>query len=87
MTKFCVTIGIEKYDTEAISFSSLPSVKDDVRNAKQTAKLMGIPKEHTMVLKDANYEEIDKLFDWLKKRMKIISRELKNDTGIYGSNY
>ena len=37
-TKFALIIGNEVYDKEAISFQSLPKVKDDIRNAQQTVK-------------------------------------------------
>ena len=88
LTKFSMIIGNEGYDKKLIGFDSLPAVKDDLRQAKQTSKLLGVPRENTIVLKDTNYEELEKHFDWMKRRMRIISKELTINTGICGGeNY
>ena len=44
---------------------------------------MGIPSEHTISLKDTNYEELNKKFEWLKQRIKVVAGELKNNTSIF----
>ena len=46
----------EKYDKDYVTHEDLPAVVNDFGNAKQTAQMMDIPLENTVLLKDATRE-------------------------------
>ena len=46
----------EVYDRDYVTHGNLPEVVNDMRNAKQTAKMMGIPLENTVILQNASHE-------------------------------
>ena len=49
-SKFSFIMCNEVYDRDYVTHSNLPEVVNDLRNAKQTAKMMGIPPENTVIL-------------------------------------
>ena len=55
-TKFSFIMCNEVYDPDYVTHTNLPEVVNDLRNAKQTAKMMGIPLENTVILQDASHE-------------------------------
>ena len=38
--------------------SSLPEVKDDLKNIMQTVRMLGIPSENVFALQDTTYSEV-----------------------------
>ena len=48
----------DAYDPAYVTHGNLPEVVNDLRNAKQTALMMGIPLENTVILENASYEEV-----------------------------
>ena len=48
----------DTYDPAYVTHGNLPEVVNDLRNAKQTALMMGIPLENTIILENASYEEV-----------------------------
>ena len=54
-TKFGLIIYNEIYDPAYVTHGNLPEVVNDFRNAKQTVKMLGIPAENIIELKDASH--------------------------------
>ena len=65
----------------------LPAVVDDLKNAEYTCKMMGILPENTFTLRDVSHQELEAHFDWLKHRVKVLTMNLKNTTGICGIRF
>ena len=78
-TKYAMIICNETYRL----MNDLPAVKNDLRNAKNLSKMIGIPDENIKVLKDASYESVEELFEWFIQRIKVLTKPLKNETGIH----
>ena len=68
-TKYAIIICNQFYNEEYITLGNLPSVKDDLKNAKHTAKMMGIIPQNTFEIKDASFDELDDLIKWLCLRI------------------
>ena len=45
---------------------------------------MGIAQEHTFVVIDATYDQLDNLFNWIRLRIVAQTRRLEESTGVYG---
>ena len=46
--------------------------------------MMNIPAENTFELKDANLEDLEEMFTWLRLRFTVLIRKLERSTGILG---
>ena len=66
--------------------NDLPAVKNDLRNAKNLSKMIGIPDENIKVLKDASQQTLNELLKWFGRRMKVLTKPLRNETGITTSS-
>ena len=84
LTKFAVILCNEDYDETYTTMPSLPAVKDDLKVARQTVKMMGVLPENTKEMYNATYDEIDEYFGWLELRMCAFTRALSEFTGIQG---
>ena len=58
--------------------SDLPAVVDDLKNAKQICRMMGIAPENTFTLRDVSLEELNTHYNWLKLRIKVLTMALVN---------
>ena len=86
LTKFAVILCNEDYDETYTTMPSLPAVKDDLKVARQTVKMMGVLPENTKEMYNATWDEIDEYFGWLELRMCAFSRPLSEFTGIQGKH-
>ena len=84
LTKFAVLLCNEDYDQMYTTMDSLPAVKDDLKVARQTVKMMGILPENTKEMYNAQYDEIHNYFAWLSDRICAFTRPLDDFTGIIG---
>ena len=66
--------------------SDLPAVQDDLKKARQTAKMLGICPENTIELVNATSEELERQYNLIFNRILLLSRVLGKDTGILGVN-
>ena len=55
-TKIALLVLNQYYDPDYTTFGDLPAVVDDMKNARQLVKMMGIPEENTFVLVDATHQ-------------------------------
>ena len=44
--------------------------------------MIGIPDENIKVLKDASQQTLTELLKWFGKRIKVLTKPLRNETGI-----
>ena len=82
LTKFAVILCNEDYDKMYTTMDSLPAVKDDLKVARQTVKMMGILPENTKEMYNASKDEIEEYFAWIELRMCAFTRPLDEFTGI-----
>ena len=61
---------------------NLPAVMTDYKNARNLSKMIGIQDENIKVLKDASNQDVTELLKWFSKRMKVLTKPLRNETGI-----
>ena len=66
--------------------SDLPAVQDDLKKARQTAKMFGICPENTIELVNATNEELERQYKLIFNRILLLSRVLGKETGILGTN-
>ena len=74
----------EIYDPAYVTHGNLPEVVNDFRNAKQTVKMLGIPAENTIELKDASHRQLTRSWDLLQARIFALTRQMTGKTGILG---
>ena len=84
LSKYSLLITNKDYDKRYITLGNLPAVIDDLKNAKQTVKMMGIIPEHTYIIKDASRQILDEKIDWLSNRAVVQCKLLVDATGIKG---
>ena len=84
-TKYALIVCNQYYNKKYVTLGDLDAVVDDYKNAKHTAKLMGIPLENIIEIKNARFDELNKVNDWLKKRFTVLTKPLKSTTGFYGT--
>ena len=56
MSKYAMVITNKDYDKRYTTLGDLPSVVDDNKNTKHTIKMMDIPPENTIEIRDARKE-------------------------------
>ena len=61
---------------------NLPAVMTDQKNAINLSKMIGIADENIKVLTDASNLDVNELLNWFKLRMKVLTKPLRNETGI-----
>ena len=83
-TKYALIVCNQIYNKKYITLGNLPAVVDDFKNAKHTAKMMGILPENTIELRDASANEMDAIIEWLTHRIVALTRVLSQKTGILG---
>ena len=76
----------EVYDPKYVVHDSLPEVKNDLINARKTVKMLGIPVENTIELKDATHDELSNAWSKLKDEIFTLARPMSGKTGILGPN-
>ena len=86
LAKFGFILINEKYDKKVTTMSDLPAVQDDLKKARQTAKMFGICPENTIELVNATSEELERQYNLIFNRILLLSRVLGKDTGILGKN-
>ena len=84
--KFSFILCNETYNPDYVTHRDLPEVVNDFMNAKQTAKLMGIPPENTVLLQNATYEQLQQSWNKFRENIQVVSRVLTDKTGILGPN-
>ena len=84
-TKIAFLVINQYYNKDYTTFDDLPAVVDDMKNAKQKLKMMGIPEENIFVLVDPTHAEIEEMNQLVGNRVAVLSSLLKNFTGILGT--
>ena len=85
-TKFGLIMYNEIYDPAYVTHGNLPEVVNDCRNARQTCKMLGIPTENTIELKDASHDELTRIWNNLKDEIQALAKPMNGKTGILGFN-
>ena len=83
-TKYALILCNQYYDEKYVTLGDLDAVVDDYKNAKHTAKLMGIPLENTIEIKNGRHDQLNTVIDWFKERIPVLTQPLKSTTGIKG---
>ena len=86
IAKFGFILINEKYDEKVTTMSDLPAVQDDLKKARQTAKMFGICPDNTIELVNASNEELERQYKLIFNRILLLSRVLVKETGILGTN-
>ena len=83
-TKIALLVLNQYYDPDYTTFGDLPAVVDDMKNARQLVKMMGILEENTFVLVDATHQQIEEINKIIGNRIAVLSSPLKDFTGVQG---
>ena len=86
LAKFGFILINEKYDKKVTTMEDLPAVQDDLKKARQTAKMFGICPDNTIELVNASNEELERQYKLIFNRILLLSRVLGKHTGILGVN-
>ena len=76
----------EVYDPAYVIHDDLPEVVNDFRNAKQTVKMLGIPAENTIELRDVSHEQLVSSWNRLKDKIFALAKPISGKTGILGTD-
>ena len=85
-TKFGLILYNEIYDPTYVTHGNLPEVVNDCRNARQTCKMLGIPSDNTIELKDASHDQLTYVWNNLRDKIQALAKPMNGKTGILGSN-